>query len=101
MVILLDERPSCLWTKCFVSLYGENLWRQGLPFIGLADTPPHGWAVVQAKNHAHGMFFVTFVAENINIISWHVTTSTTELPECKEVTPAVGFNFGSMLLNVN
>jgi hypothetical protein len=89
MVILLAEGPSCLWAECFVSLYGENLRRQGLSFIGLANTAPYGWAVVKPKNHAHGMFFVTLVAENINIISRHVITSTTELPECKEVTGSV------------
>jgi hypothetical protein len=87
VVILLAKGPSRLWTESFVGLYGENLRRQGLSFISRTDTPLHGGAVVQAKDHAHGMFFVTFLAENINIISRHVTTSTTELPECKEVTP--------------
>ena len=77
MVILLAEGPPCLWTESFVGLYGENLRRQGLSFIGLANTALHGWAVVQAKDHAHGMFFVTLLAENINIISRHVITSTT------------------------
>jgi hypothetical protein len=88
VVILLAKGPSRLWTESFVGLYGENLRRQGLSFISLTDTPLHGGAVVQAKDHAHGMLFVTFLAENINIISRHVTTSTTELPECKEVTPS-------------
>lgn len=96
MVILLAEGLSRLWTESFVGLYGENLRRQGLSFISLTNTPLHGWAIVQAKDHAHGMFFVTFLAENINIISRHLTTSTTELPECKEVTPPSGsiFYFG-------
>jgi hypothetical protein len=89
MVILLAEGPSCLWTESFMSLYGENLRRQGLSFISLANTAPYGWAVVKPKNHAHGMFFVTFLAENINIITRHVITLTTELPECKEVTGSV------------
>jgi len=89
MVILLAEGLSRLGTESFVGLYGENLRRQGLSFIRLANTPLHGWAIVQAKNHAHRMFFVAFLAKNINIISRHLTTSTTELPECKEVTGSV------------
>jgi len=78
MVILLAEGLSRLWTESFVGLYGENLRRQGLSFISLTNTPLHGWTIVQPKDHAHWMFFVTFVAENINIISRHLTTSTTE-----------------------
>jgi hypothetical protein len=89
VVILLAEGPSRLGTESFVGLYGENLRRQGLSFISLTDTSLDGGAVVQAKDHAHGMFSVTFVAENINVISRHVTTSTTELPECKEATASV------------
>jgi hypothetical protein len=78
MVILLAEGPSRLWTEGLVGLYGENLRRQGLSFISLTNTPLHGWAIVQAKDHAHRMFLVTFLAENINIISRHLTISTTE-----------------------
>jgi hypothetical protein len=78
MVIFLAEGLSGLWTESLVGLYGEYLRRQRLAFISLTNTPLHGWPIVQAKDHAHGMFFVTVLAENINIISRHFIISTTE-----------------------
>jgi hypothetical protein len=77
-----------------VGLYGENLRRQRLSFISVTNTPFYGWTIVQTKDHAHGMFFLTFLAENINIIARHLTTSTTEFFQCKEVmSPSVQFYF--------